>query len=120
MNIETADELRFGKCRPCEGGVARVTMDEAERRLRHLPGWQLRDDATRIRREWVVVDFPAAMEFLNRVAELAEQEGHHPDLHLTEYRNVAVELSTHAIDGLSDNDFILAAKINELPIRRKG
>jgi 4a-hydroxytetrahydrobiopterin dehydratase len=120
MTIETVDELKARKCQPCEGGVPAVAIEEAQRLLQDLPGWQLRDDGTRIRREWVVKDFPAATEFLNRVAELAEQEGHHPDLHLTGYRNVTVELSTHAIDGLSENDFILAAKINELPIRRKA
>jgi 4a-hydroxytetrahydrobiopterin dehydratase len=59
----------------------------------------------------------AAIEFFDRVAELAEQEQHHPDLYLTGYRNVAIELSTHAIDGLSENDFIVAAKINELPVQ---
>ena len=119
MAIEAVDELKSRQCQPCEGGVPRVPVEEAQRLLRDLHGWQLRDDGTCIRREWVVKDFQAAIEFLNRVAELAEQEGHHPDLHLTDYRNIAVELSTHAIDGLSENDFILAAKINELPVRRK-
>jgi len=119
MTIETVAELKSRKCHPCEGGVTPVAVEKAQRLLRELPGWQLRDDGARIRREWVVKDFPAAVEFVNRIAELAEQEEHHPDLHLTGYRNVAVELSTHAIDGLSENDFILAAKIDELPVRRK-
>ncbi len=60
-------------------------------------------------------DFAKGMEFLRRVGDLAEQEGHHPDVHLTGYRNVTIELSTHAVDGLSENDFILASKIDELP-----
>jgi 4a-hydroxytetrahydrobiopterin dehydratase len=59
------------------------------------------------------------MEFFNAVADLAEEEGHHPDLHLEGYRNVWIEIYTHAIGGLSENDFILAAKIDELPIRLK-
>jgi len=59
----------------------------------------------------------SALEFFNHVAALAEEEGHHPDLHLVGYRNVAIELWTHAIGGLSENDFILAAKIDQLPIR---
>jgi 4a-hydroxytetrahydrobiopterin dehydratase len=119
MAIEAVDELKSRKCQPCAGDVPPVSVEEAQRLLQELRGWQLRDDGTRIRREWVVKDFPAAVEFFNGVAELAEQEGHHPDLHLTGYRNFAVELSTHAIDGLSENDFILAAKINELPVRLK-
>jgi 4a-hydroxytetrahydrobiopterin dehydratase len=61
----------------------------------------------------------AGIEFFNKVAALAEEEGHHPDLHLEGYRQVAIELWTHAIGGLSENDFILAAKINELPIETK-
>jgi len=60
-------------------------------------------------------DFLAAVDFLRRVADLAESEGHHPDLHLERYRHVSVELWTHAIGGLSENDFILAAKIDRLP-----
>jgi 4a-hydroxytetrahydrobiopterin dehydratase len=119
MTIETVDGLKSRKCQPCEEGVPPAAVEEAQRLLQELRGWQLRDDGTCIRREWVAEDFQAAIEFFNRVAELAEQEGHHPDLHLTGYRNFAVELTTHAIDGLSENDFILAAKINELPIQRK-
>jgi 4a-hydroxytetrahydrobiopterin dehydratase len=61
-------------------------------------------------------NFKAAVEFLNGVAELAERENHHPDLHLVGYRNLSIELTTHAIGGLSENDFILAAKIDELPV----
>ena len=61
----------------------------------------------------------AGIEFFNRVAEVAEDEGHHPDLHLEGYRNVWIELYTHAIGGLSENDFILAAKIDQLPITLK-
>lgn len=77
------------------------------------------DDALRIRKDWIVKDFMAGIEFLSRVAELAEREGHHPDLHLQGYRNVWIELWTHAIGGLSENDFILAAKIDRLPVRLK-
>jgi 4a-hydroxytetrahydrobiopterin dehydratase len=62
----------------------------------------------------------AGMKFFNRVAEIAEQDGHHPDLHLAGYRNVSIELWTHAIGGLSENDFILAAKIDRVPIELKA
>ncbi|MFG0336214.1 MAG: 4a-hydroxytetrahydrobiopterin dehydratase, partial [Maioricimonas sp. JB049] len=64
-------------------------------------------------------DFKAAVEFANRVADVAEQEQHHPDLHLTDYRNVTIELTTHAINGLSENDFIVAAKVDDLPVTLK-
>ena len=73
-------------------------------------------DGKRIRREWTAKNFMAGIDFFNKVAALAEEEGHHPDLHLEGYRNVAIEIWTHAIGGLSDNDFILAAKIDQIPI----
>lgn len=119
MNLGTVEQLRTKKCVPCEGGVPPVPREEAERLLRDLPGWRLTDDGIRIRREWVVKHFRAGMEFFQRVAELAEAEGHHPDLHLVGYRNVAIELWTHAIGGLSENDFITAAKIDQLPVSTK-
>jgi 4a-hydroxytetrahydrobiopterin dehydratase len=96
------------------------TLDEAQRQLGQLRGWQLTHDGQRIRKQWVVKNFMAGMDFFNRVADVAEQDGHHPDLHLEGYRNLAIELWTHAIGGLSENDFILAAKIDELPIDVKG
>ena len=117
MSTSTASELRAKRCVPCEGGVPPVPRDEAEKLLADLPGWQLTSDGQRIRREWVVKNFLAAIDFFNRVAELAEDEAHHPDLHLVGYRNVAIELWTHAIGGLSENDFICAAKIDKLPVK---
>jgi 4a-hydroxytetrahydrobiopterin dehydratase len=116
MNICSVDELKTKKCVPCEGGVPPVPRQDAEAWLKDLPGWELSEDGIRIRREWVTKNFMAAMDFFNRVAELAEEEGHHPDLHLVGYRNVAIELWTHAIGGLSENDFITAAKIDEIPL----
>jgi 4a-hydroxytetrahydrobiopterin dehydratase len=62
----------------------------------------------------------AGMHFFNKVAEIAEEDGHHPDLHIEGYRNVSIELWTHAIGGLSENDFILAAKIDEVPVDLKS
>jgi 4a-hydroxytetrahydrobiopterin dehydratase len=116
MSIGTVEDLKKKKCQPCEGGVPPVSREEAERLLVDLPGWQISEDGIRIRREWVVKNFMAGMDFFNRVAELAEDEGHHPDVHLVGYRNVAVELWTHAIGGLSENDFITAAKIDLIPV----
>jgi 4a-hydroxytetrahydrobiopterin dehydratase len=119
MSTPTADELLRKKCASCEGGVSPLSAEEAKAYLAHVEGWQLVEDGRRLRREWTARNFRAGIEFFNKVAELAEQEGHHPDLHLEGYRHVAIELSTHAIGGLSENDFILAAKINQVPIAVK-
>jgi 4a-hydroxytetrahydrobiopterin dehydratase len=119
MTESSVESLRRKKCVPCEGGVPVVPPHEVARLLADLPGWRVSDDGVRIRREWVAKHFLAAMDFFEQVAQLAEQEGHHPDLHLVSYRQVAIELWTHAIGGLSENDFILAAKIDLLPIDGK-
>ncbi len=89
---------------------------QAQEQLAALPGWQLSADGKRIRKDWQVQDFLAGMEFFRQIAQLAESEGHHPDLHLEGYRHTWIELSTHAVGGLSENDFILAAKIDRLPV----
>lgn len=107
------------KCVPCEGGVPKLTAEEAAPLLEQTTGWVLDESALKISRSWVAQDFMEAIRFFEAVAKLAEDEGHHPDLHLTGYRQVKIEIMTHAIGGLSENDFILAAKINQLPIREK-
>jgi 4a-hydroxytetrahydrobiopterin dehydratase len=116
MATFTAKELVKKKCLPCEGGVEPCTLETARDQLAQLDGWRLTHDGTRIRKDWRVKNFMAGMSFFNRCAEVAEADGHHPDLHIEGYRNVSVELWTHAIGGLSENDFILAAKIDRLPI----
>jgi 4a-hydroxytetrahydrobiopterin dehydratase len=115
MNATTPDELIRKKCVPCEGGVPPLTPAEVDQMLQGMPGWHATEGGQRIRREWVARNFVAAIDFFNKVAQLAEAEGHHPDLHLSGYRNVAIEVWTHAIGGLSENDFILAAKIDQIP-----
>ena len=119
MSTITAEELTRKKCVPCEGGVPALTESEVDALLLNLPGWSKVENGQRIRREWRSKHFMAAMEFFNKVAALAEDEGHHPDLHLVGYRNVAIEIWTHAIGGLSENDFILAAKVDAIPISEK-
>ena len=104
--------LHQQKCHPCEGGVAPLTKEAVEARMGEIPGWVLDDAGTSIAREYTFRDFAEALAFINRVGAIAEAEGHHPDLHLTGYKHVRVELSTHAIGGLSDNDLIVAAKID--------
>lgn len=112
------DDLTAKKCEPCEGGVKPLSLKQAKELSSKLDGWKLLGSKA-LRRELVMLDFPAAIEFIHDVAQTAESEGHHPDLHLTDYRNLAIELSTHAIGGLSMNDFILAAKIDALPRKLK-
>lgn len=114
MSLTSVAELRTKKCVPCEGGVPRLSRAEAEEQIEELTGWRLADDGRRIRKDWKLKNFVAGVDFIRRIADLAEAEGHHPDLHLEGYRNVRVEISTHAIGGLSENDFILAAKIDQL------
>lgn len=117
MNDSTpASDLTVRRCVPCEGGVPPCSPDQIRQYLERLPGWRLTEDGRRIRKEWKLRNFMEGMSFFQRVAELAEAEAHHPDLHLTEYRRAAIEIWTHAIGGLSDNDFILAAKIETLPV----
>jgi 4a-hydroxytetrahydrobiopterin dehydratase len=119
MELQTAEQLTTKKCKACEGGVEPYSLGESKAQLEKLPGWKLTHDGQRIRRDWVVKNFMAGMRFFNKVADIAEDDNHHPDVHLSGYRNVSIELWTHAIGGLSENDFILAAKIDQMPIELK-
>ena len=117
MNPITEEELQKKHCTPCEGGVPPLGWQEAVALARSVEGWLLDPDAKKISRSWTVKNFLAGIDFFNKVAELAESEGHHPDLHLEGYRRVTIALWTHAVGGLSENDFILAAKINQVPVQ---
>jgi 4a-hydroxytetrahydrobiopterin dehydratase len=109
-----ASTLASKACLPCEGGVARFDSAEARAQIASLPAWRLTHDDTRIRRDWTLPDFRSAIRLANAIAALAEREQHHPDLHLEGYRRLWIEIHTHAIGGLSENDFILAAKIDAI------
>lgn len=100
-------------CEPCNAQTPKVQPAEARRMAQEVPLWRL--DGERLVREWTFRDFRQALAFANEVGRLAEEEGHHPDLHLTDYKRLRAELWTHAIGGLSRNDFVLAAKIDRLP-----
>lgn len=108
------------RCAPCEGHVKPMSAAEAKALMPGVPAWKAVANGRCLRREWHMKDFPAAMDFFRRVGEIAETEGHHPDLHLVDYRNATIELWTHAVNGLTENDFILAAKIDELPVELKA
>ena len=111
----TQQEWRRKKCKPCEGGIAPLSAEQAKGYLPALPGWELASDGKAIRKLYVMKGFAEAVRLINAICEVAETEDHHPDLHVTGYRKLLIELSTHAIQGLSENDFILASKIESLP-----
>lgn len=108
------------KCVPCEGGVPRQEPAAVDRALRELVGWEAQDGHTRIHRHYRFKDFREAMTFVNAIAEVAEAEGHHPDFTVHSWNCVDVTLWTHAIGGLSENDFIVAAKIDALPESKRA
>ncbi len=106
-------DLSEKHCVPCEGGTP-LTLPEAEEYYENIPGWNLeREKPHKISRTFTFDDFKQAMEFVNKIAEIAEKEGHHPDIGI-HYNKVDIELYTHAVNGLSENDFIMAARINKI------
>lgn len=104
-------DLKKKRCVPCEGGVPTLGPEEQEALLPQVPAWRVEGD--RLLRTFVFNTFLDGISFIQRMATLAEDEGHHPDF-CVHYRKVEVSLWTHAIGGLSENDFILAAKIDGL------
>lgn len=111
MNNFTQD-LRQKKCLPCEGGALACSLDQARTLANSTPNWLVSEDGRWITRSIKFKNFAEMMKAVVQIADLAESEAHHPDLHLTGYRHLKIDLTTHAIGGLSENDFILAAKID--------
>lgn len=100
------------KCAPCEGGVEPLKRDKIDEYRKAIsPEWENIEDKA-LKRLFKFPSFKQAIEFVNRVANLAEEEGHHPDITIN-YKKVTLKLTTHAIGGLSENDFIMAAKIEQ-------
>ncbi len=106
-------DLTHQKCVPCEGGTKPLAKEEARPYLEEVKTWELKDGDKRIERKFKFKDFKEALDFVNKIGQIAEEEGHHPDIEFG-WGRVDIELTTHAIKGLSVNDFILAAKINKL------
>jgi 4a-hydroxytetrahydrobiopterin dehydratase len=107
-------DLAQKKCMPCDGGVAPLTRPAADSLLAELdPGWKLSADGKSIRREFAFKDFYRTMSFVNALAHVANIEDHHPDLEVG-YNYCRALFTTHAINGLSENDFICAAKIDSI------
>ena len=109
--MSSACSLTDKNCVPCEGGVPPLSDAEADKLLSELSGWTRQ--GKQITKTFQFSDFVSAMTFINKMADVAESEGHHPDF-AVHYSKVDVTLWTHAIDGLSENDFILAAKLDPL------
>ena len=107
------------KCTPCEGGTEPLPPSAVQALLRDLQGWELVEGKA-IRKTVKCTDFLDAVALIQQIAPIAEAEDHHPDLHLTGYRRLTIELSTHALGGLSENDFILAAKLDPLLAARSS
>jgi 4a-hydroxytetrahydrobiopterin dehydratase len=105
-------DLSKKKCKPCDGGTAPLNKNEVAEYKKHIKAdWKVKGN--KISKEYAFVNYKHTMDFVNKVANLAEEEGHHPDMHVY-YGKVVIELWTHAINGLSENDFILASKIDKL------
>ncbi len=108
-----ASELASKTCVPCRGGVPPLTMDVASRLMEQLTGWAF--EQGHLAKSYAFADFGGALEFVNRIGSISQEQGHHPDIYMT-WGKVSVELWTHKIDGLTESDFILAAKFDEVPV----
>ncbi|MEI6805354.1 MAG: 4a-hydroxytetrahydrobiopterin dehydratase [Myxococcaceae bacterium] len=100
-------------CKPCEGGVSPMALTEIQKNLETLKNWNLSDDQKSIWKFWVLKNHHQVMSFLNAIAFISNRENHHPDISFG-YNSCRVNYTTHAIDGLSENDFICASKIDAL------
>lgn len=114
IHINNFMDLKEKKCIPCENkNMPPLTVEEIAPLLTQVKEWTLSEDKNKISKNWVFRDFLKAMNFVDQVADVAEGEGHHPDIFIS-YNKVKLDLSTHSIGGLSENDFIVAAKIDSL------
>ena len=110
----TGEALSQRKCVPCEGGVSPFSLEDLfEYQKQVHEDWRVADEGKKIKRDFSFADFKEAMTFVNKVADIAETEAHHPDITIS-YNKVVISLWTHAIGGLSENDFIMAAKIDAI------
>ena len=110
------DALAAKSCTPCRGGIPPLTTEEAQGYLAQALDWDLLDDGRKIQRTYRFKNFREALAFANRVGELAEKVNHHPDMHIG-WGRVKVTVFTHKIDGLTETDFVFAAKTDELSLR---
>ena len=110
MNNSSLTQL---KCEPCSGNTPKLSSDDIQKKLSEVDEWQLNDNKDMIFKKFKFNNFKKALNFTNLVGELAEEEGHHPDISLG-WGYCLIMIHTHAVNGLSINDFILAAKIDKI------
>ena len=108
-----SEPLSAKTCTPCRGGIPPLTPEEVQGHHRQTPAWDVRDESHRIERTFRFKDFAEAFAFVQRVADLAEAEGHHPDICFG-WGYATISLQTHKIKGLHENDFIMAAKLDRM------
>jgi 4a-hydroxytetrahydrobiopterin dehydratase len=106
-------DLDTRHCVPCESGTPPLSNTEIDAQMKTIHGWQLVDHK-KIEKKYHFIDFKRALTFVNEVSDIAEFEGHHPDINLHNWNKVLITLSTHAAKGLTENDFIMAAKIDQV------
>jgi 4a-hydroxytetrahydrobiopterin dehydratase len=111
--MRSEKDLTSQHCKPCNGGVSPMTHDEAQANLKQVKGWELNEDGRIISRRFGFKNFYETMAFINAMAWIANTQDHHPDFSAG-YNYCRVNYTTHAIDGLSENDLICAAKLNQL------
>jgi len=97
--------------------MGKYTKDQITSRLGQIPGWDITPDSGSIERSLVLKNFVACVDLINKIKDIAEKQNHHPDLHLTGYKNLKIVLYTHTAGGVTENDFQLAAKINEICLK---
>jgi 4a-hydroxytetrahydrobiopterin dehydratase len=107
------EALHHKHCVPCEGGTKPLTKKEIAPLIKSLQAWNVLADK-KIEKKYSFIDFKHAISFVNEVADVAEYEGHHPDINLHNWNQVTITLLTHAVKGLTENDFIMAAKIDQI------
>ena len=113
MSTTMTSDLAKKECKSCDGGVPAVKGEELKQLQERLNnGWQVLNEQ-KLEKEFKFPDFQHALKFVNRVGEIAEEQGHHPDIYFT-YGQAKIQIWTHSVKGLTENDFILAAKISEL------
>jgi 4a-hydroxytetrahydrobiopterin dehydratase len=108
------EKLSTKKCEPCEGGGDPLTRKDFKVYLEQVNEWTFVENDTKMEREYEFKDFKGALDFVNRAGEIAEEEGHHPNIYIHDWNKVKMVLYTHAIGGLSINDFVVAVKIDQL------
>ena len=114
-DVKKMESLAARHCVPCSGGVPRLTAAEIEPLRAQLEGWQVADDEHHLTKGYEFANFADALAFVNRVGRISEEEGHHPDITFG-WGYAEIKIYTHAVDGLSESDFILAAKIDSMAV----